>query len=56
MSKIRMSKFSAMIPEALRMDLEFLAAKYDTTLSILVRAFLQRCVDEAFEKEADDEK
>ena len=51
-----MDKFSAMIPSALRMDLEYLANKHNTTLSILVRAFLKRCVDEAFEKEAEDEK
>ena len=51
-----MAKFSAMIPESLRMDLEYLAARHDTTISILVRVFLQKCVDEAFEKEAENEK
>lgn len=41
---------SVMVPQALRLDLEYLAGKYDTTISILIRAFLQRCVDEAMEQ------
>lgn len=48
---MKMDKFSAMIPMSLRMDLEYLANKYDVSLSTLVRAFLKRCVEEAFEKE-----
>lgn len=48
---MKMEKFSAMIPTSLRLDLEYLATKYDTNLSTMVRAFLQRCVDEALDKE-----
>lgn len=45
-----------MVPQALRMDLEFLAGRYNTTISILIRAFLQRCVDEAMDKIENDEQ
>lgn len=48
---MKMDKFSAMIPMSLRLDLEYLANKYGVSLSTLVRAFLKRCVDDAFEKE-----
>lgn len=47
---------SVMVPQALRMDLEFLAGRYNTTISILIRAFLQRCVDEAMDKLENDEQ
>jgi hypothetical protein len=46
-----MDKFSAMIPSSLRLDLEYIANKHNTTISTLVRAFLQRSVDEALEKD-----
>lgn len=51
-----MDKFSAMIPMSLRLDLEYLASKYDVSISTLVRAFLSRCVNEALEKEEEDEE
>ena len=53
---MKMDKFSAMIPMSLRLDLEYLASKYDVSISTLVRAFLKRCVDEAMDKEENDEQ
>jgi hypothetical protein len=38
------------------MDLEFLAGRYNTTISMIIRAFLQRCVDEAMDKIENDEQ
>lgn len=53
---MKMDKISALIPMSMRLDLEYLANKHQTNISMLIRAFLQRCIDEAMEKEQEDEQ
>ena len=53
---MKKDKMSVMVPTSLRLDLEYLAGKHQTTISTLIRAFLQRCVDEAMEKETCNEQ
>lgn len=53
---MKMDKISALIPMSMRLDLEYLANKHQTNISMLIRAFLQRCIDEAMEKEEEDEQ
>ena len=53
---MKMDKISALIPMSMRLDLEYLANKHDTNISILIRAFLKRCIDEAMEKEDANEQ
>ncbi len=53
---MKKDKVSVMLPMSLRLDLEYLATKHNTTISTLIRAFLQRCVNEAMDKEAENEQ
>lgn len=52
---MKKDKVSVMLPMSLRLDLEYLAAKHGVSISTLIRAFLNRCIDEAFEKEKEVE-
>lgn len=51
---MKMEKISTLIPSSIRLDLEYLAAKFDTSISNLMRAFLQKCINEALEKEEEE--
>lgn len=53
---MKMDKISALIPMDMRLDLEYIANKHNTNISMLIRAFLKRCIDDAMEKEQEDEQ